>query len=107
MASSTPATSLKVVLGWSLLTTLCLLRPNCITRPPPPCERFITQISTPAIRSTGSSTVTKVPSSWFGFCGSVLLGTSALSSCVWSSSAYSAVNAAQYLVPSCSSPTTF
>ncbi len=36
IASSTPATSPNVVLGWSLATVLCLLRPNCITRPPPP-----------------------------------------------------------------------
>ncbi len=38
MASSTPATSLNVVLGWSFVTSLARALPNCITRPPPPCD---------------------------------------------------------------------
>ena len=57
IASSTPATSANVVFGWSLATVLCLLRPNCITRPPPPCERFITNSRIPPISSTGRKTV--------------------------------------------------
>ena len=36
MASSHPATSANVVLGMSLLISLALDLPNCITRPPPP-----------------------------------------------------------------------
>jgi len=42
IASSTPATSVNIVFGWSLVTSFALLRPNCMTRPPPPCERFKT-----------------------------------------------------------------
>ncbi len=36
-ASSAPATSLKVVFGVSLLISLALDLPNCMTRLPPPC----------------------------------------------------------------------
>ncbi len=36
-ASSAPATSENVTLGWSLLATLGLALPNCMTRLPPPC----------------------------------------------------------------------
>ena len=36
-ASSAPATSAKVVFGVSLLTSLALDLPNCMTREPPPC----------------------------------------------------------------------
>ena len=75
IASSTPATSANVVFGWSFDTVLCRLRPNCITRPPPPCERFITQSRTPAIRTTGRITVMSVLISVFGSCGSESYGT--------------------------------
>ena len=89
IASSTPATSANVVLGWSLLTVLCLLRPNCMTRPPPPCERFMTNSRMPPISSTGSSTVMKVDSRAFGFWGSTSVGTPAFCRMPARSSAYS------------------
>ena len=63
-------------LGWSLATVLCLLRPNCITRPPPPWERFITNSRMPPMSSTGRITVTSVPISALGFCASTSVGTS-------------------------------
>ena len=40
IASSQPATSANVVLGVSLLATLALDLPNCITRLPPPCTEL-------------------------------------------------------------------
>ena len=40
IASSHPATSLKVVFGVSLLAILALDLPNCITRLPPPCTEL-------------------------------------------------------------------
>ena len=40
IASSQPATSRKVVFGVSLLATLALDLPNCITRLPPPCTEL-------------------------------------------------------------------
>ncbi len=41
IASSAPATSANVVFGVSLLTSLALLLPNCMTRLPPPCMEFM------------------------------------------------------------------
>ncbi len=41
IASSHPATSEKVVFGWSLLTSFALDLANCMTRPPPPCMLFM------------------------------------------------------------------
>ena len=69
---------------------LCLLRPNCITRPPPPCERFITNSRMPPISSTGRNTVISVDRNALGFWGSTSIGTPALLSSATSSSAYSA-----------------
>ena len=97
IASSTPATSANVVFGWSFDTVLCRLRPNCMTRPPPPCERFITQSRTPAIRTTGRITVMSVLISVFGSCGSESYGTPASSSSFSSSSPDSARYCTRYV----------
>ena len=53
-ASSAPATSAKVTLGWSLLPTLGLALPNCITRFPPPCIEYMMNRNTPNSRISGS-----------------------------------------------------
>ena len=51
MASSQPATSANVVFGMSLVISLALDLPNCMTpRPPPPCIWFISQRKTRTIR---------------------------------------------------------
>jgi hypothetical protein len=53
IASSAPATSAKVVFGVSLLTSLALLLPNCMTRLPPPCIWFMKKNSRPRISRIG------------------------------------------------------
>ena len=55
IASSTPATSSNVVFGWSFETSLAFALPNCITRPPPPCDWFMMKMNAPTIRITGIS----------------------------------------------------
>ncbi len=58
-ASSAPATSAKVTLGWSLFTCLALALPNCITRLPPPCMVFMTNRKAP-ISSTKGRNVCRI-----------------------------------------------
>ena len=53
MASSTPATSANVVFGVSLLTSLALDLPNCMTRVPPPCIWFMKKNSRPRMSRNG------------------------------------------------------
>ena len=53
MASSAPATSANVVLGVSLLTSLALDLPNCMTRLPPPCIWFMKKKSRPRMMMNG------------------------------------------------------
>ena len=56
MASSQPATSVNVVLGMSLVISLALDLPNCMTpRPPPPCMLFISHRNTRKISTNGST----------------------------------------------------
>ena len=59
MASSQPATSRKVVFGVSLLATLALDLPNCMTRLPPPC----TELSRKKKRTPMMTNGIRVPSS--------------------------------------------
>ena len=54
-ASSQPATSAKVTLGWSLETCLALALPNCMTRLPPPCMAFMRNMNSPTSTTIGSS----------------------------------------------------
>lgn len=54
-ASSDPATSAKVVLGVSLVISLALDLPNCMTLEPPPCIWFIRNRKTTTMRTKGSS----------------------------------------------------
>ncbi len=54
IASSAPATSANVVFGVSLLTSLALLLPNCMTRPPPPCIWFMKNSSSATMMMIGS-----------------------------------------------------
>ena len=60
IASSQPATSAKVVLGMSLVISLALDLPNCITRPPPPCTWFIKNRNSTTMMMNGS----RVPMIW-------------------------------------------
>ncbi len=53
-ASSAPATSPNVTRGWSLLATLGLALPNCITRLPPPCIELRTNSTMPNSTIRGS-----------------------------------------------------
>ena len=56
MASSTPATSVNEVFGWSFDTILARDLPNCMTRPPPaPWDWFMIQMKAPMISTTGIS----------------------------------------------------
>ena len=54
-ASSAPATSLKVTWGMSLLTSLALDLPNCMTLEPPPCIRESRNQNRTPSNSTGTS----------------------------------------------------
>src|SRR5690606_24917669 len=55
-ASSAPATSANVTVGVSLLTSLALDLPNCMTLPPPPCiDESSHQNSRPSSTSGRSS----------------------------------------------------
>ena len=53
-ASSTPATSLNVILGESTESRLARLLPKLITLLPPPCTWFIRKIQNPKKRTNGS-----------------------------------------------------
>ncbi len=53
-ASSTPATSAKVVFGWSFPTIFALALPNDITLFPPPCSWFMKNSSTAKSRRMGN-----------------------------------------------------
>jgi hypothetical protein len=54
-ASSAPATSANVVLGVSLVISLALDLPNCMTREPPPCIWLKKKRKTATSRMIGSS----------------------------------------------------
>jgi hypothetical protein len=58
-ASSTPATSLKVIFGWSTATLLARDLPKLMTLLPPPCIWFMRKMKKTTIRSIGAM----VPSS--------------------------------------------
>ncbi len=73
-ASSIPATSAKVVLGWSLWTSLALALPNDITRLPPPCIWFRKKNRMPTMSRMGM-TFTKRPTSSDPFWASVRTST--------------------------------
>ncbi len=60
LASSAPATSLKVTLTSSCDIRRALLRPNCITRLPPPWVWFIMNIRKAIKITMGSKVVNKV-----------------------------------------------
>ena len=63
IASSQPATSANVVFGMSLVTSLALDLPNCITpRPPPPCTWFIRKKNSRMISANGSRVARIEPS---------------------------------------------
>ena len=62
MASSAPATSVKVTFGASLETILALDLPNCMTLPPPPCMFCISRKNTTRISMNGS-TVARIEAS--------------------------------------------
>ena len=53
-ASSTPATSLKVIFGESGAMRLARLLPKLITFEPPPCTWFMRKIQNPKKRTNGS-----------------------------------------------------
>ncbi len=102
-ASSAPATSAKVTLGWSLETCLALDLPNCMTRLPPPCMEFKKNRNTPTMsrmgRSWMSSDTHSEPSS-----ESTSVGTSAVLSSSVIRSADSEAKVVSNWVPSVSSP---
>ena len=52
-ASSTPATSLKVIFGESGAIRLARLLPNDMTLEPPPCTWFMRKIQNPKKRTNG------------------------------------------------------
>jgi hypothetical protein len=54
-ASSSPATSENVILGWSLVTTRALALPKDITRLPPPCICCIRKKKNPTISRMGKN----------------------------------------------------
>ena len=103
IASSTPATSANVVFGWSLVTSLARALPNCITRPPPPCDWFMMKMNAPTIRITGMSWK-RNPTTAEPFCGSAEMSTPFFWSSVVTVSSVPWTYATRYAVPSASSP---
>ena len=71
-ASSTPATSAKVVFGWSLLTSLAFALPNDITRLPPPCIWFIRKKNSAPMRMIGRRMFSRAPRTTEPFWASVV-----------------------------------
>ncbi len=110
-ASSAPATSAKVTLGWSLLICFGLALPNCMTRLPPPCIWFSTKKKSPKSRTKGrrlNSSEIQIDSEFFfaSTSSGVPSGPLALRRLVVSSSAYLDGYFTSYLVPSAKVPLT-
>ena len=77
-ASSTPATSLKVILGWSTAMRLARDLPKLITLLPPPCIWFIRKMKKTTIRRMGRMVVRTEPQM-------ELFWTSVVNGTLWSS----------------------
>ena len=89
-ASSAPATSAKVTLGWSFETIFGLALPNCITRFPPPCIEFTMKRKAPKSRITGRKLMSRA-NQMFSFCFFALAGRRTSRMSAVSSSLYSAM----------------
>jgi hypothetical protein len=76
-ASSTPATSLNVMRGWSRVMRLAFALPNDITLLLPPCICWRKNHMKPTMSTIGSSCA-RIDSHGFGFCGSGVNLTSGL-----------------------------
>ena len=74
-ASSTPATSLKVIFGWSLVTTFALALPKDMTRLPPPCICCMRKKKIPMMIRNGRKLV-RMPTQTDWFWGLTSWGTS-------------------------------
>ena len=75
-ASSTPATSLKVIFGWSTAIRLARDLPKLMTLLPPPCIWFIRKMKKTTMRRIGAkvpSSVTQTELFWMSVVNSTLL----------------------------------
>ncbi len=75
-ASSTPATSLNVILGWSTATRFARDLPKLMTLLPPPCIWFIKKMKKTTMRRMGAkvpSNVTHTELFWMSVLKSTLL----------------------------------
>ena len=105
-ASSRPATSAKVVLGWSFETALARDLPKLMTRLPPPCIWLMKKIASPMMRRNGMIPA-RNDSQGFAFWESTSnFATSALRISLVISSVYCSGNRTSYLVPLSSVPFT-
>ena len=75
LASSTPATSAKVTLAPSWLSSLARERPKLIALPPPPCIWRMKNIHTPTSSSIGNQETSKVMYQGDSSGGSALIST--------------------------------
>ena len=69
-ASSAPATSAKVTLGWSLVILFARLLPKLITLLPPPCMELMKRTKNSTMSSMGATALKSVSQKPV-FCGSV------------------------------------
>ena len=81
-ASSAPATSAKVTLGWSLETVRALALPNCITLLPPPCMELRMKMNPPNSSRMGAKLSSRLTQMELLLCLADTSGTS-LSSSNW------------------------